>query len=294
VPRAELPLPPKELMARVGREPSGDLEAAYLSTGSALKSGVVDLLGPGWSWEGRRVLDFGCGSGRLLRQFNDEARMAEFHGTDIDEEMIAWVRAQLCPPMAGAGVNAAQPPLDFPDDQFDLVIALSVFTHIAVGWSDWLLELRRVLRPGGLLIATFLDSSYGRTLTSLPWDEERVGMSVLGFADPETPWPNVLHSHWWLREHWGRAFEIVELRPGGELPNQGWALLRPREGELTPELLERENPDDRRYGEAHRFQLELLRAEGEELKRHHQGLVESASWRLTAPFRRVKTRLNRR
>src|SRR4029077_20865516 len=85
VPRAEPPLPPKELMARVGREPRGDLEAGYLSTGSALKSGVVDLLGPDWSWEGRRVLDFGCGSGRLLRQFNDEARVAEVHGSRLDQ-----------------------------------------------------------------------------------------------------------------------------------------------------------------------------------------------------------------
>jgi ubiquinone/menaquinone biosynthesis C-methylase UbiE len=281
-------------MARVGREPREDLEAAYLSTGRALKAGVVDLLGSDWSWEGKRMLDFGCGSGRLLRQLLDEAQVAEIHSSDSDEQMIDWVRQNLCPPITESKLNGARPPLDYPDDQFDLVTALSVFTHIADGWSDWLLELRRVLRPGGLLVATFIDSSYGRTLTSMPWDEERVGMSVLGFADPETPWPNVLHSHWWLREHWGRAFEIVELRPGGELPNQGWALLRPREGELTPELLERENPDDRRYGEAHRFQLELLRAEGEELKRHHQGLVESASWRLTAPFRRVKTRLNRR
>lgn len=114
-------------------------------------------------------------------------------------------------------------------------------------------------------------------------------MSVIGFADPETPWPN-LHPHWWLREHWGRAFEIVALRPGGELPMQGWALLRPREGDLIPEQLEREHQDDRRYHEARRFQLELARAEGEELKRRHSELVESASWRLTAPFRRTKAR----
>jgi ubiquinone/menaquinone biosynthesis C-methylase UbiE len=281
-------------MSRVGRESSRDLESAYLSTGRALKAGVVDLLGPDWSWEGRRMLDFGCGSGRLLRQFLDEARVAEVHGSDIDEEMVSWVREHLCPPIAGAKVNGPQPPLDHPDDTFDLVTALSVFTHIADGWSEWLLEICRVLRPGGLLIATFLDSGIARTLTSLPWDEERVGMSALGFADPETDWPNVLHSHWWLREHWGRAFEIVELRGGGDIPMQGWALLRARQNELTPEQLEREDPDDPRYREAHRYQLELLRAEGEELKRRHRAVVQSASWRLTRPFRRAKARLSRR
>ena len=182
---------------------------------------MVELLGPEWSWEGRQVLDFGCGSGRLLRQFLDVARLAEFHSSDTDQEMVSWVREQLCPPIAEVRVNREQPPLDYPDDHFDLITALSVFTHIADGWSDWLLEIRRVLKPGGLLIATFLDSIVLRGLVGLPWDEERPGMAAFGFANPETIWPNVFHSHWWLREHWGRAFEIVELRPGEALHRAG-------------------------------------------------------------------------
>ena len=279
-------------MTRVGL-PDPDVESTYLLIGQSLKSTVVELLGPEWSWEGRRVLDFGCGSGRLLRQFLDEARLAEFQGSDIDEEMVSWVRKHLCPPIADVRVNGERPPLDYPDDHFDLVTALSVFTHIADGWSDWMLEIRRVLKPGGLLIATFLDSMVLRGLTGLPWDEERPGMAAFGFANPETIWPNVFHSHWWLREHWGRAFEIVELRPGEAL-SQGWAVLRAREVELTPEQLEREDPDDRRYYEARRYQLELLRAEGEVLRRRHQELVQSASWRLTAPLRRAKALLRRR
>jgi len=278
-------------MARVGQVPNMDVESAYLQVGGSLKSAVVELLGPDWSWEGRRVLDFGCGSGRLLRQFLDEARVAEFHGSDISAEMVGWVQKQLCPPIADVRVNGEKPPLDYPDDHFDLVTAFSVFTHIADGWSDWLLEIRRVLKPDGLLIATFLDSSVARTLTSLPWDEDRVGMSALGFANLDTSLPNVLHSHWWLREHWGRAFEIVELRPGEDYPSHGWVVLRARESELTPEQLERENPDDRRYHEARRYQFELLRAEGEELRRQ---LLQSASWRLTAPLRRAKAVLSRR
>jgi ubiquinone/menaquinone biosynthesis C-methylase UbiE len=290
------PFPPKELMTRVGRpEPDLDVEFAYVVNGKIQKSTLVELLGPEWSWEGRRVLDFGCGSGRLLRQFLDEARLAEFHGSDIDEEMVSWVREHLCPPIADVRVNGEQPPLDYPDDHFDLVTALSVFTHIADGWSDWMLEIRRVLKPGGLLIATFLDSMVARTLIGLAWDEERVGMAAFGFANPETSLPNVFHSHWWLREHWGRAFEIVEVRPGEEKSgSQGWAVLRAREVELTPEQLEREDPDDRRYYEARCYQFELLRAEGEELRRRHQELVQSASWRLTAPLRRAKALLRRR
>jgi ubiquinone/menaquinone biosynthesis C-methylase UbiE len=290
---AQPPVPPKELMARVGLGPASDIESAYLHIGDRLN--VDELLGPEWSWEGRRVLDFGCGCGRLLRQFLDEARLAEFHGSDTDAEMISWVRKHLCPPIADVRVNGERPPLDYPDDHFDLVTAFSVFTHIADGWSDWMLEIHRVLKPSGLLIATFLDSAAARTFVGLPWDEERGGMGAVGFANPETSLPDVFHSHWWLREHWGRPFEIVELRPGAL--TQGWVLLRAREVELTPEQLEREDPDDRRYYEARRYQFELLRAEGEELRRRarrsHDELVQSASWRLTAPLRRAKALLRR-
>ena len=84
-------------MTRVGVP---DVESTYLPIGQGQKSTVVELVGPEWSWEGRRVLDFGCGAGRSLRRFLDEARLAEFHGSDIDEEMVSWVRNHLCPPIA--------------------------------------------------------------------------------------------------------------------------------------------------------------------------------------------------
>jgi ubiquinone/menaquinone biosynthesis C-methylase UbiE len=296
------PLPPSELMAGIGQhDPNQNLEIAYLLVGEALKSEVTGLLGPDWSWAGRRALDFGCGSGRLLRQFLDEAREAEFHGSDTSEAMVSWVREHLCPPIAGVRVNGERPPLDYPDGHFDLVTALSVFTHIADGWSDWLLEMHRILKPDGLLIATFLDSSCARFLGSTRLDEEAFGMSVFGFADPAYDWPNVLHSQWWLREHWGRAFEIVELEPGredayadGVVATHGWIALRPRRAELTAAELEREDPDDERYRESRRFQYELLRAEGEELKARHQRLVDSTSWRITSPLRRARALFGRR
>ena len=34
-------------------------------------------------------------------------------------------------------------------------------------------------------------------------------------ADWDVGGPLVLHSPWWIRGHWGRAFDIVELRPSG-------------------------------------------------------------------------------
>ena len=115
-----------------------------------------------------------------------------------------------------------------------------------------------MLKPGGLLIATFLDSMKARRLIGLPWDQERGGMGAFGFANPETSLPTVFHSHWWLREHWGARLRHRRAAAGEKTLSQGWAVLRAREVELTPEQLEREDPDDRRYYEARRYQFELL------------------------------------
>src|SRR5947208_884804 len=62
---------------------------------------------------------------------------------------------------ARSEVNGLAPPLAFDDASFDLVYALSVFTHLTgdlqVAWRD---ELRRVLRPGGRLLITTHGRSY--------------------------------------------------------------------------------------------------------------------------------------
>src|SRR3712207_8661275 len=52
--------------------------------------------------------------------------------------------------------------------------------------------------------------------TTLFRSEARIGMTVLGYGHPwEAGGPMVLHSEWWIRAHWGRAFEIDYFQPGG-------------------------------------------------------------------------------
>src|SRR5439155_14229287 len=99
----------------------------------------------------RAVLDFGCGCGRVTRYFHGLA--GEVAGSDVSDAAIEWCRANL-----GFGrfeVNGPAPPLVFEDESFDLVYALSVFTHLTddlqLAWRD---ELRRVLRPDGRLLLT--------------------------------------------------------------------------------------------------------------------------------------------
>src|ERR1043165_8053538 len=46
-------------------------------------------------------------------------------------------------------------PLPYKDQMFDLIYSLSVFTHLSENHaSQWLSEMNRVLKPGGILIIT--------------------------------------------------------------------------------------------------------------------------------------------
>src|SRR5581483_6914482 len=104
--------------------------------GAAVRARIESFLPSGWSFQGRRMLDFGCGSARVLRHFVDEARDAEFWGCDVHGPSIEWVQANVSPPLR-CFENEPDPTLPFADDILDLIWATSVFTHITDNWSSW-------------------------------------------------------------------------------------------------------------------------------------------------------------
>jgi SAM-dependent methyltransferase len=112
----------------------------------------LSLTGKGFQ-DFNNMLEFGCGCGRVLRHLCDLPEKCRISGTDIDREAIEWCRSNL--PRFSFGVNNPLPPLPYPAGNFDLVYAISVFTHLDEDYQfAWLAELKRVLRPGGILIAT--------------------------------------------------------------------------------------------------------------------------------------------
>jgi SAM-dependent methyltransferase len=146
------PVPPPELR-RLSGEPEHDL---FLWTGAA----DADVLLAEWEAHGLEtpgrppsVLDFGCGCGRLLRFLTPAADIARIHGADPDRAAAEWCRAHL--PGAAVEISKPDPPLPWADSTFDLVLAVSVLSHLPEATlPSWLLELARVTRPGGLLVAT--------------------------------------------------------------------------------------------------------------------------------------------
>ena len=206
-------MPPLPLANRVGGlEEADDPYAFYEQVGADTREQILRMLPAGYELEGRRLLDFGCGAGRTLRHFLDEAHSAEIWGCDIDHESVDWLQHNLCPPLHVLRNAAAPDRLPFEDGHFDVAWALSVFTHLADTWAAWMLELHRLLADDGILIATSIGPQHSEVIAQEPWEEDRIGMNALRhWASWEVGGPMVLHSTWWLRAHWGRAFEIVEI-----------------------------------------------------------------------------------
>ncbi len=99
------------------------------------------------------ILDFGCGWGRIIRFFLKDILADNLYGIDVDPEMVG-----LCKKLFGYGnfsVCHPLPPTEFPDNYFDNVFSYSVFSHLAEPVHiKWLQEFSRILKPGGILVAT--------------------------------------------------------------------------------------------------------------------------------------------
>lgn len=156
-------LPPRRLRGRVG-------DSDFVATGRRL-AGTVRLLGG--VGPSSRVLDVGCGSGRLARELVGLLRPpGAYVGFDVDAEAVAWCRRAYAGHLQATFVHAdlangfyaprgAAPAAGyaFPveDGWADCVVATSVFTHLLdADAARYLDESRRVLAPGGRIVASFL------------------------------------------------------------------------------------------------------------------------------------------
>ena len=208
--------------------------------------------------------------GKILRHLDPRAMGCEIHGCDIHEPSIRWVQDNLDPSFDVFSCEE-RPPLDRPDGHFDLVWAMSVFTHLSDLWAEWLLEIHRVLAPGGRLVATFLGEGMSGSIAGEPWDPGRVGMNVLrNWQGWERGGPSVQHSEWWLREHWGRLFEIEDVEDG-QRAGHGVITLRRREVSLSADDL-RARGDDPREWRAIQHNLRQLEREAAELASERDAL----------------------
>jgi len=104
--------------------------------------------------ENARVLDWGCGPGRVIRHFPDLLPAGcECFGSDYNEETIAWCKASIG--NVSFSLNGLTPPLAYPPERFRVIYGISVLTHLSRALQGaWLKELKRVLEKDGICFLT--------------------------------------------------------------------------------------------------------------------------------------------
>lgn len=119
-----------------------------------------------------RVLDVGCGPGRIAVPLTRQLTGGSYEGFDVMPRSIEWGQRKITPPHPrfrfqladlhnqmynpAGSQTAAGFRFPYPDASFDLAFAISVYTHLRPFETDnYLRQTARVLRPGGRTLNTF-------------------------------------------------------------------------------------------------------------------------------------------
>jgi SAM-dependent methyltransferase len=124
----------------------------YFSVGRSARECIAACMLAAPNADAARILDFGCGYGRVLRVLGEEFPRASITASDVDREAV-----DFCERTFGAtGVYASTDPREIRfEDKFDLIWVGSVFTHIdETAWEGLLRVLAAALADDGLLIFT--------------------------------------------------------------------------------------------------------------------------------------------
>ncbi|RNC82336.1 MAG: methyltransferase domain-containing protein [Phycisphaera sp.] len=222
---------------RAGYSPETDAE--YIETGKKER----ELIGRVCASHGvelesmRDILDWGCSTGRVLRHFDDLPDCARLWGCDIDENSIDWAQRHFEGRFRFFSTTI-DPHLPVSNSSFDFVYGISIFTHISHNIDTWLMELRRIIRPGGAVLVTVHDEHTWNFCRDNPDSYITKHCPRFNFDEPFTDdfkahgQGPASQSFWHskgIRRRWSHAFEVCGIEPmrfcGGV---QAGVLLRPR------------------------------------------------------------------
>ena len=217
------PIPDKERCGRVHH--NNNNEFSFLFVGYQLYNNCKYALTKFFNRDidsFNNILDWGCGSGRLFRYFS-QVQHPSVTGVDIDHDTIDWCVDSL--KFGHFFTIPPYPPTSLNTSAYDLIIGISVFTHLDENTQfAWLKELNRIASDD----AVILMSVHGDTaLCFSPLDMnsynqlEKTGFLDTGHdasldkvIDSKTYYRGVYHKNWYIHKKWSEFFKIVEIIPG--------------------------------------------------------------------------------
>ena len=214
------PIPDADRRRRVH---GAEEEVAFLiegySTFRKIGDALTVTLGRGFD-DFTSLLDWGCGCGRVTRYLSF-LQGPKYHGIDIDSDNVEWCREHM--DYGEYGVIPLHPPTELPPEHYDLILGISVFTHLREKeQKEWLKELNRICIPGGIVAVTVL-GDHGIFRGGLKADEyqEYTEKGFLAWRrNPDLDdvlkekeyYRNTFISHDYILKTWTEYFEIKEFK----------------------------------------------------------------------------------
>ena len=173
---------------------------------------------------GGSMFDFGGSTGRVFRNFYYQGGW-DVWSSDFKQTSVEW-NLRNFPSAIKVFQGLYQPVLPIDDKTFDLAIAMSVFTHLDETETNWLLELRRVLRPDGIALITIHNEATWKNMGAelmaslekhspelAAMSEMPPGKTVSNFRLDDPYRCNTFHTNEYIRLQWSRYFEVVDILP---------------------------------------------------------------------------------
>lgn len=208
---------------------------------------VAEALGStGFELEaGQAALDFGCSSGRVVRVLAAAHPEVEWHGCDPIPAAVSWASDRL--PGIAFRQSPEYPPLDYPEHGFDLVYAISIWSHFSEPAAiTWMQEMHRIIRPGARLVLTAQGAQTIADITAVGARPAGQVVSILralyrrgfwfgpqfgdggdyGVTNPD--WGAAFFTPEWLLANLTPQWRVLGFTPGRAEGNQDVYVLEPR------------------------------------------------------------------
>ncbi|RJP29451.1 MAG: class I SAM-dependent methyltransferase [Candidatus Omnitrophota bacterium] len=194
---------------------------AKFSIEEALSRNKIDYL------NFNNMLDFGCGCGRVISHFYNHVG-AKIYGVDINKYLIDWCKVNF--DSAEFDFVKLSSRLPYPDNKFDFIYALSVFTHLPENSQlFYFAELWRILRKEQYLLVSLHGDKYIHMLNSSQAREfNDRGIAVINSKKPGSNLCIAIHSQSYLRDRLSEYFQVVDVVRAGAKgnPEQDLYLLK--------------------------------------------------------------------
>jgi SAM-dependent methyltransferase len=204
-------LPSESLRVRVSGNADGETYSEVGLLAAMKMAERIEKYRPGAA----DILDWGCGPGRVAVHLP----FPYVYGCDPDPAGVEWCNANIAE--GQFEVSGLYPPLPYEDESFDAIIAVSVMTHLKREVQRlWLCELARILRPGGVFVATVHGEAAANAfgITDLKGIQDHWLDPFMAGVLSADYYKTVLQSEAYTRRSWRQFFDIEAYEtPGLEL-----------------------------------------------------------------------------